>query len=111
MLFRSSLINRQKATNEFSRLPHFFSLSLLGDSYLRAGWIEAAQGAFMDAERIASRAGDFETRLAARLGLAKVAVWRMQPAADYLCGALRDASYGEDLEQADTIVQLIRKLS
>ena len=86
---------------------------LLANNYLQAGWMDKAQIAFEEAERLATRDGDFQTRLEARLGLVKVAAWRMESevAVGYLWAALRDASYLEDREQADVILQLIRKLS
>ena len=85
---------------------------LLADSYLRAGWIDQAQTAFADAERLATLDGNFQTRLAARLGLVKVMAWRMQAevAVDYLWAAMRDVSYRQDQEQADVILQWIGKL-
>lgn len=86
--------------------------ALLAESYLRLGHIEQAELAYRKAEELAVRAGDYPTRLAANLGLAKVAAWQMRPerAVDYLWAALRDVSYVRDWDQADTIVQWLGKL-
>ena len=86
--------------------------ALLAESYLRLGHIEQAQVAYRKAEELAVRAGDYPTRLAANLGLAKVAAWRMRPerAVDYLWAALRDVSYVRDGGEADVIVQWLDKL-
>ena len=86
---------------------------LWADSYWRLGWVDEAKAAFERAERVATRDGDFQTRLAAKLGLVEIAAWQMQSetAVDYLWEALRDASYEQDQDQANVILQLIRKLS
>ena len=85
---------------------------LLGDSYLRSGWFEQAETAYEAAQRLATRSGDYRTRLEAKLGLAKVAAWRIQSeqAVEYLWSALRDVSYVRDSAQADVIVQWLNKL-
>lgn len=85
---------------------------LLGDGYLRSGWFEQAQAAYEAAQRLATESGDYRTRLEAKLGLAKVAAWRMQSeqAVDYLWSALGDVSYVRDPAQADVIVQWLNRL-
>lgn len=85
---------------------------LLADSYLQLGWVALAQQMYGQAEQLAVRSGDYETRLVANLGLAKVAAWRLQPeqAVDYLWAALRDVGYVRDREHADMILQWLGKL-
>lgn len=85
---------------------------LLGETYLRAGWMDAAAMAHGRALRLSPLGGDRQTPLAAAMGLAKVAAWQGdQPrAADYLWRALGESSRLRDGEQADVIVQLLRKL-
>lgn len=86
--------------------------ALLGESYLRAGWFDQAQEAFATAEYGATLAGDYRTRLEARLGLAKVALWqqREDQAESHVWSALGDASALEDWDQANILLQLLRKL-
>jgi hypothetical protein len=85
---------------------------LLGDAYLQAGWMDAAAVAYGRALRMSTVGADRQTPLAAAMGLAKVAAWQGdQPrAADYLWRALGESSRLRDGEQADLIVQLLRKL-
>jgi len=99
-------------TNEQSSEQPGAVHQLLAESYLRLGRIEQAQRGYGKAEELAVRAGDYPTRLAANLGLAKVAAWRMRPerAVDYLWAALRDVGYVREWEQADAIVQWLDKL-
>ena len=86
--------------------------ALLGESYLRAGWFDQAREAFAAAEYEATLTGDYRTRLEARLGLAKVALWqqREDQAESHVWSALGDASALEDWDQANILLQLLRKL-
>ncbi|MGC1525590.1 MAG: hypothetical protein WA783_06025 [Phormidesmis sp.] len=106
------LVEPLVAIGEQSGEPSGAAYQLLAEGYLRLGWIEQAQMAYARAEGLAVRAGDYHTRLAANLGLAKVAAWRGQPerSVDYLWAALRDVGYVREWEQADAIVQWLDKL-
>lgn len=105
------LVEPLVAIGEQSGEPSGAVYQLLAESYLRLGRIEQAQIAYVRAEGLAVRAGDYRTRLAANLGLAKVAAWRVRPerAVDYLWAALRDMGYVRDQTQADEIVQWLNK--
>ncbi|MEO0373365.1 MAG: hypothetical protein AAF329_01820 [Cyanobacteria bacterium P01_A01_bin.17] len=106
------LVEPLVAIDEQRGEPSWAVYQLLAESYLRLGRIEQAQMAYARAEGLAVRAGDYHTRLAANLGLAKVAAWRVQPerVVDYLWAALRDVGYVRDQAQADEIVQWLNKL-
>lgn len=85
---------------------------LLADSYLHLGWIEEAKAEYEVLESLAFSTGDYTSRLDARVGLANIAAWQMQPdlSVDYLWLALWDASYERDRARADNIVQWLIKL-
>ncbi|MGF1515038.1 MAG: tetratricopeptide repeat protein [Elainellaceae cyanobacterium] len=85
---------------------------LLGEVYLRSGWVAEAEEFYERSLRLAEDAGDGETRLAALVGLAKVAAWRWEPAvaAGYLWRSLGVAGERRDLARADVIVQWLRRL-
>lgn len=85
---------------------------LLGDTYLQAGWIEAAAAAYERALRLSTVGADRQTPMAAAMGLAKVSAWQgdRPRAAGYLWRALEESSRLRDRELADVIVQLLRRL-
>lgn len=107
-----SLVEPLVVIGEQSDEPSGAVYQLLAESYLRLGRIEQAQIAYVRAEGLAVRAGDYHTRLAANLGLAKGAAWRGRPerVVDYLWAALRDVGYVRDQAQADEIVQWLDKI-
>jgi len=86
---------------------------LLATAYLQAGWINQAQQTYTQAQQLAAMSGDRSTHLQATLGLAKVAAWQLDSAAtkDHLWRALATVSDSQDLDQADNIVQWLRKLN
>lgn len=85
---------------------------LLASAYIEIGLFDEAEQSYRQARQQATLSRDFHTRLNAKLGLANVAAWQMQPeqATRYLWSALWDVSYVQDSARADVLVQLIQKL-
>ncbi|MEL6325310.1 MAG: hypothetical protein AAFQ61_00165 [Cyanobacteria bacterium J06626_23] len=85
---------------------------LLASAYIELGLFDQAEQSYRQARQQATLSRDFHTRLNAKLGLANVAAWQMQPelATRYLWSALWDVSYVKNSARADVIVQLIQKL-